>query len=370
MCFAGCTTQKIGTAEVTLEEEATLANERKDTIQEKQRISRALMDNFFIDAQLINCEKECKSIEISPIFISPQEVVSVLFPHDDSEATIEQIDNESNSYAITTEAGSFACVYEGALLYYSDEAERAFYQEALNLMSRWAKDLSSQEKKISTILSADDAIACGKNAVLELGISFEPVVEAMVAMDYAQLVALQEACMNQPEYTDLGVPYSLPKDSDILGFYYISFTLSHNGIPVFGSADESDVIVANDMIPPFKSRIEMIVAPDGMKYLSMMEGFRALKENEKKTILSIEGAIDVLANKYKQLILSEKQRVSQIWLEYIPIATESGFIMTPYWCFRIDMQTQNMDTGEMVWLENRKTERLNAFTGEDITYGG
>lgn len=371
ICFVGCATQEKGIAEVALEEDATMVNELKNTIQVERQISRELMDNFYVDAKLMNCEKEeCESIEITPIFNSPQEVASVLFPHDDSKATVEQIDNESNSYTISTETGSFACVYEGALLYYSNNAERALYQEVLNLMSRWANDNPNQGEKISTILSADDAIDYGKNVVLGLGISFEPVVETIVAMDYAQLITLQKECMTHPEYAEFGVPYILPKDSDILGFYYISFTLSHNGIPVFGNADESDVIVANGMFPPIKSRVEMIIASDGIKYLSIIEGYNAKKESEKKPIISIENAINLLKNKYEMVVLTEKNRVSQIWLEYIPISTETGLVMNPYWCFSIDMQAQNMDTGELFWLANRKAERFNAFTGMDITYGG
>ena len=89
------------------------------------------------------------------------------------------------------------------------------------------------------------------------------------------------------------------------------------------------------------------------------------KSDRSSDIITANIAADLYRQKYDLVIQPQEEdmRVSSIYLEYIPIVGDMGTVLTPYWCFPIEV---NYPSG---WIEV-SSERFNAFTGEDITYGG
>ena len=56
-------------------------------------------------------------------------------------------------------------------------------------------------------------------------------------------------------------------------------------------------------------------------------------------------------------------------MEYIPFETVGQTVLRPYWCLSISSEKTG-DDGRPYWSDYLSAERINAFTGEDLAYGG
>lgn len=152
---------------------------------------------------------------------------------------------------------------------------------------------------------------------------------------------------------DSGLPSNLIGNET----YYLFFGVSYNGIPMTNSNEYAFSAAYEDAVISYES-IEAIVDENGICFLHM-DGLFDVKEKEAKKIMPVESGIQTLKKKYDLLILSEKQIINSIYLEYVFVhdaysKDSNKGKLVPYWCF-------NNDTAQ-------HADRFSAITGKDFQY--
>lgn len=349
--------------EVNIPTDSTYLGNKETT---SQHISLELGTNFIIDADITYPQPEIVSSYIlEMIQIEPEDAATLFFPDDASISSIEYFDWLPGGYVVETANGNkFDISY--SITYRSPEYSK--YYEIADLLSRYADAYPEEIGKSISFMTMEDAQKVGESAFSALGISFEPVLKTGIALKHKQIEAWQQELLNDPTYTDFGKFQILSGLSDDDDCYYLYFTFSCDGIPIYEPSEPS-VQFADNVFPPSPVSAEMIITPNGVQYFTISNTTYIVTEKQTSTVISLEYAIEVLKAKYDLVILTEPQRVSEIWLEYIPVESIEGFTLVPYWCFVIDFGYVD-SAGNMVWQESANAERINALTGEDFMYGG
>ena len=183
----------------------------------------------------------------------------------------------------------------------------------------------------------------------KLGMAFQPELLHFVTLSGQEVLDFQEEMYRKPFYTEMGTPFQLTDAEDTC---YLEFTFSMEEIPIFGPK-EHGVSYIDGVFPPIPVSASLLITAEGIQRFNMNYACTAVK-GEDKPLLTPEAAAQALKEQYALEIHFGEIVFDRVYLQYIPVMEGDQFVLKPYWCF---------DSADLA-------ERINALTGEDISYGG
>lgn len=299
--------------------------------------------------------------------ISVEDTVSIFAPEDSGEGTIK---NTEEGSLLTTKVGNRFYISPYRVLFEKeDEIQRKKNDEISNLLSRYVRDNQDAPVQDPGIINQEDAVQMVGILLRKLGVNLDPVLQNYIAMpakaimDYQQELLKKDQEATEKNYDPFGKAFLLenlcPEDDAC----FLSFTFEYQGVPIYNGSPTVSYI--DGVLPPNPVTLSVLITRQGLQTFDGQALFHVGQSSHHGSILTAEDAVDKYRQKYNLVIPPEGDvmRVSSIYLEYIPIVGESGSILTPYWCFPVEMELP------IGWYVVH-SERFNAFTGEDITYGG
>lgn len=357
LAFTGCGTDQAAAAVETAETEVI-----SQPMAEKRHISRQLSENHVLDADVYAPEeKSCESFALTPLSITPEEAADILFPEDDSQRTVE-------NRTLTTQAGNRVRVESGMLDFSRD---RDLDWEIENVLGEYARMNPGEQGTALDFMTYQEAQEYGEKLLKDLGVCFEPVLQTCVGLTHQQLEDYQQELFNRPGGYGFKTPVltGLTEADDA---YLLTFAFTWNGIPIYGWEGEPSMGYGPGGFPVFLSHASMVISRRGLTSLSVWEVYGTAEPGDTRELVDVEPLLDAYREHWAEFTQNnpqEKLRVNAIFLEYMPIPRDGTVTLVPYWCFPTEMELQNTFTGEKIW-DCGSAERYNAFTGEDLTFGG
>lgn len=390
LIFAGC--QDNYTPKETLAVTATSAEAMLPPVTEidptaavnetpLKQIDLELKENHQIHAAVYAPDiQELPSCKLEPLQFDPQAVAAVLIPDDSSPFTVDY-DEMRKSSTLTTENGNVLRIGSSSILLYrnqdqSDPTKFSKYDTILNLLTEYAKSNPDRQNDSLTFMTMEEAIRRAKNIFKELGLCWQPVLQTSIGMDHQQIMQYQQERF--PEYDGIELQKTpvldnLTQEDDA---YLLTFGFFYNAVPIYGFPQEPDLEIGSDSPIPVYMSAEMIITPQGITWFNLTGGYKIV-ETDVRPLLSAEEAVAKYKQKWDSTILplaDENWEVYAIYLEYITKWTDGSPYLTPYWCLGRDAMITNQLTGETAWSRelgfSGKGARFNAFTGEELLYGG
>lgn len=349
----------------------SLTNTVEETISYEREIhiTQSIDEKNVIDADVTSPVGDvCSSFEIEPIEISTEMGALLFFPEDSTSRTIEEIDDITS---LKTDGGNRFTTQRGICSFRKEGEEGKKYDEIQNLLWRYSKEFPESVNRSLDFMTQDEAIKLAINIFSELGTCFTPVLEDCIALDHQQLMEYQKTLFSSDSiYDEFGKTYLLDGLSENYDAYLLSFAFTYRDIPIYGFEGEPKVRFVENIYPPFQSTATMVISRQGLVSFQAIGIYKEISEQTETQILNVDELLEVYKQKCDLTLWNENRRVSNIYLEYIPILRETGMVLTPYWCLLIDLETSSSPTDEPKWINAIESERFNAFTGKDILYGG
>ncbi|MFP7471198.1 hypothetical protein [Niallia sp. Man26] len=243
--------------------------------------------------------------------------------------------------------------------FYSDrEYSDVIYGAKPNIRS----DLHDIYKKTALEnINSNDAIEKVKKAANEYGITNlgNPDV---IALDLETL----ENEWEDYEQKDGGHPRKWEKADEA---YVVTFPVVHNNLIITNKGYFSNAAE----IPVIGSRIVGVVNKDGIIALTLDGIYDTGKTIQNKVNpISLEDALNMVENKYKDVILTDPITISKIALEYVPIVSKQDSIsykLTPAWVFTAKQDVTSSDEKGTNTASDYFTIIIDADTGQELRIG-
>lgn len=336
-------------------------------------INEQLTDGLYIDADVPNPTSEkCSSYTLGSLSLDTETAKTIFFP-DNSSASLVHTDPQGKTY----ESGDYAiCGQNGERLTksnFSVSFNNAQYQQHLeieDLLERYSTNHPEEIEHSLSFMSREDAIASGINTLKALGIQFTPVVDICIGLEHNKIIAWQQELLNDTNniYDPFGKAIILSNLNDSDDAYYIRFSFRYEDIPIFG-VNSPGITFADAVFPPPAAYAKMLITPNGIEHFDLYPAYTVSDVKENRTIISPETAIANVTKSYENMILFSKAKIISICLEYIPFEGNGETVLRPYWSLFITHENTGED-GKTYWSDHLTAERINAFTGEDLKYGG
>lgn len=345
-----------------------------------EQIDLELKENHQIHAAVYAPDiQELPSCKLEPLQFDPQTVAAVLIPDDSSPFTVDY-DEMRKSSTLTTENGNVLRIGSSSILLWnedqSDPTKFSKYDTILNLLTEYAESNPDHQNDSLTFMTMEEAIQRAENIFKELGLCWQPVLQTSIGMDHQQIMQYQQERL--PEYDGIELQKTpvldnLTQEDDA---YLLTFGFSYNAVPIYGFSQEPDIELRSDSPIPVYMSAEMIITPQGITSFNLTGGYKIV-ETDVRPLLSAEEAVAKYKQKWDSTILplaDENWKVYAIYLEYITKWADGSPYLTPYWCLGQDSMMTNRLTGETAWSRefgfSGTGVRFNAFTGEELLYGG
>jgi hypothetical protein len=331
-----------------------------------QHVKKELDTNLLVDADVILPAKNAYSTytmvnqsftseELSQLFLNPEDKVQIL-------------PNTNGTDALNMESSNGSTIVaNGAGIYYKKSDRDSTIDTILNEYYTKHKNDISENKDLS-FLDRADAIKQGADFLRSLHLSCEPADEpTVVALTADELSAFQSELLKDDNYRNFPKTEVIENWTEQDDVYQLRFTFEKDGIPVYGSAQEPNIVMHyDDPYSPLGMYARMTITSEGISYLNVMSAYSLSGQpSDPQTIISVDDALNALKKSYSDVILSKPHTVKKIFLEYIPkqdpdtTYKNARYSLIPYWCLEID-------DGDILLT----AERFNALTGEDLAYGG
>ena len=309
-------------------------------------ITMALRENCMVDADVEAPENStCASPGAALWEPNPETIATVLFPQ--VHTTLQEIDPESYGFSLEDPSGACAEFYPGSLYFFVQN--RA--SEAARFMVQYQGEHPEQAGGPLEFLTPQDAVFLGSQILKELGLSMEPMLDARLSMTRADF---QEQHLFNWEDT-----------------YYLRFTFSYDGIPLYGTAEEPELpFLDYNNVPPAKSQAEMLITSQGIQYLNLTNIYTVVGPGDSQARIAPRSALQLLKQYFADQEILESHKITRIRLQYLPITRDMGTMLVPYWSFWMDYQYIDEYDGKTVSVKDGKVERFNAYTGENYRSGG
>lgn len=346
-----------------------------------KQIDLELKENHQIHAGVYAPDiQELPSYKLEPLQFDPQAVAAVLIPDDSSLFTVDY-DEMRESSTLTTKNGNVLSIGSSSIFLYrnQDQGDSAKFSKddtILNLLTEYAESNPDHQNDSLTFMTMEDAIQRAENIFKELGLCWQPVLQTSIGMDHQQIMQYQQERFPKYEGIELQktpVLDNLTQEDDA---YLLRFGFSYNAIPVYGFPQEPDLELRSDSPFPVYMSAEMMITPQGITSFNLSGGYKTV-ETDVRPLLSAEEAVAKYKQKWDSTILpleGENWKVYAIYLEYITKWANGSPYLTPYWCLGRDAMVTNRLTGETAWSRefgfSGTGVRFNAFTGEELLYGG
>ena len=346
-----------------------------------KQIDLELKENHQIHAEVYAPDiQELPSCKLEPLQFDPQAVAAVLLPDDSSPFTVDY-DEMRKSSTLTTENGNVLRIGSSSIFLYrnQDQGDPAKFSKEdtiLNLLTEYAESNPDHQNDSLTFMTMEEAIQRAENIFKELGLCWQPVLQTSIGMDHQQIMQYQQERL--PEYEGIELQKTpvldnLTQEDDA---YLLTFGFSYNAVPIYGFSQEPDIELRSDSPIPVYMSAEMIITPQGITSFNLTGGYKIV-ETDVRPLLSAEEAVAKYKQKWDSTILplaDENWKVYAIYLEYITKWADGSPYLTPYWCLGRDSMITNRLTGETAWSRevgySGTGVRFNAFTGEELLYGG
>lgn len=376
LLFAGCQKETIP-ASTDAADESTLPVSETTL----QQIDLELKENHQIHAPVYAPDvQELPCCKLEPLQFDPQTVAAVLIPDDSSPFTVTY-DEMRKSSTLTTENGNVLRIGSSRISLHrnqdqDDPAKFSKYDTILNLLTEYAESNPDHQNDSLTFMPMEDAIQRAGNIFKELGLCWQPVLQTSIGMDHKQIMQYQQERLSEYEGIELlktPVLDNLTQEDDT---YLLTFGFSCNGVPIYGFPQEPRLQIGSDAPIPVYVSAEILITPQGITWFHLMGGYKIV-ETDVQPLLSAQEAVEKYRQKWDSTILpldGENWRVYTIYLEYITKWKDGSLYLTPYWCLGWESLLTNRKTGETVWSTKAGYSgtgaRFNAFTGEELLYGG
>lgn len=346
-----------------------------------KQIDLELKENHQIHAEVYAPEiQKLPSYKLEPLQFDPQAVAAVLIPDDSSPFTIDYDEMRESSF-LTTENGNVLRIGSSSIFLYrnQDQGDAAKFSKddtILNLLTEYAESNPDHQNDSLAFMTMEDAIQRAENIFKELGLCWQPVLQTSIGMDHQQIMQYQQERL--PEYEGIELQKTpvldnLTQEDDT---YLLRFGFSYNAVPIFGFPQEPNLELRSDAPIPVYMSAEMMITPRGITSFNLTGGYKIV-ETDVRPLLSAEEAVAKYKQKWDSTILpleDENWEVYAIYLEYITKWADGSPYLTPYWCLGKDAMMTNRLTGETAWSRefgfSGTGVRFNAFTGEELLYGG
>lgn len=328
-----------------------------------QHITREICENRTIDGEaVIPGKTQYSTYTLKRVDGDPDRLFEIFCPEGHGSYTQETFDY-SNDVVYRESNGKVLVVRDDAISYSAfdiDSGENPM-QEVGNLMYYYTQEHPQTQPRDLSFMTVAEMEKFGKDILRQLGIEWKAELLNCVTLSGQEILDFQKEMFSKSIYTEFGTPTALSKAEDTC---YLEFTFSHDGVPLFGP-EEPSVSFVEDVFPPMPANATILFNKDGIQKVEVNCACIAETASEPQEILSLENAIASLKSKYDLAIQFGTLKVTDIWMEYIPVKQGNTLVLTPYWCFKeIDEERQNIPG----YLGNG--ERFNAITGKDLAYGG
>lgn len=333
-----------------------------------RHVDLVLNDRHYIQADVEGGQYiHLNSFVLEPLSVSVEESFCVFAPEDTSSYSVQKTEE---GFRLISQAGNRCYVSPYRIMYEKEnEIQKKINNEILNLLSLYAEENPETSWNELDFIDQARAIQMVEEYLKKIGVNLEPVLQTCAAMPAQEIINYQQELFKRDQtseeryYDPFDTVYLLDNLDQKSDACFLSFTFTYQGIPIYKGTPTVSYIPG--VLPPHPVTLSVLITRQGLQIFNGMGLYHVGKGHYSSDILSAEEAIDIYRQKYDLVIHPEgdDMRVSRIYLEYIPIVLDTGTILTPYWCFPIEV---DYPVGWYVV----DSERFNAFTGEDIAYGG
>lgn len=304
---------------------------------------------------------------LEPLSLSAEECLNIFAPEDTGTYTVQKAEE---GFRLISQMEN-RCYISPYRVYFEKENEiqKKINNELLHLLELYAQEDATASAQNLDFIDQISAVQMVEDILNKLGVNLEPVLQnyaalpAQAIMSYQQELLKRDLTSEEKYYDPFGKAHLLDNLNQENDACFLSFTFDYQGIPIYKGSPTVSYI--DGVTPPDPVTLSVLITRQGLQIFDGQSLYRAGLASHSGDILSAREAADLYCQKYDLVIHpdGDAMRVSSIYLEYIPVVSDAGTILTPYWCFPIEV---NFPVG---WYEV-SSERFNAFTGEDITYGG
>lgn len=341
-------------------------------LSESRHASEQLTDGLFIDANIPLALEDCFSYTLEKLDLDAETAKHVFFNGNRSVSMV-YTDTQGNAYengdyAIYGENGERLTKSRSSISYVNAKYQQ--HLEIEDLLLRYVEKHPEGKAHSLSFMSKEDALAYGLSIIQAIGIPFTPVEDIFIGLEHDKIIAWQQELLNDEnshyDIFDKAIILSnLDEHDDV---YYLRFSFDYVGIPIFGT-NSPNISFADAVLPPAAVYAKMLITANGIEYFDLYPAYTVTGTKECSSVISPEAAIAKVKEKYESTITFGNSKIVSICMEYIPFETVGQTVLRPYWCLSISSEKTG-DDGRPYWSDYLSAERINAFTGEDLAYGG
>lgn len=338
-----------------------------DQSQVPLNMKETLADNLLIDAKInINGDLNWKKFNVDFKDLNYEKFINKLLEHrkiTDIDEGRGQSKNEKNAVSYSFDDKSFLYTDIERISYSSGPRynDRSYAQIILSTSGFIRPDLAKvyNKDKLEN-LDKENSISLVKQQLTTLGIEFneEPTV---YALDHATMMSEWEDYL-MPDGT---YEKKWTKDEEA---YVIMFQETINNLPLTESAYRD--IIGHDV---YGGRIMGVVSKYGLINLEIQSVYEPTAEQNVDKLISFNSAVELLKEKYKDIILTDPVTVSNVALELVPIKDqrdESKISLIPAYVFTANQRVTTSKEGfEDVIDDASFNIFFDAETGNEIAVG-
>ena len=331
-----------------------------------QHLFQQLDDNVQVDAEVILPEKEAYSTyTLKMVDCDPDRLFAIFSPEGYGSYTLD----DRRSLRYFESSGKKLVVRDDSISYsaYNIDLGDNPMQDVDTLMYYYTQEHPQTEPHDLSFMTVAAMEQVCDDVFSQLGIAFEPKLERCVTLTGQEIMDFQNELFGGSYDPEAGrTPTGLTSATDTC---YLEFSFTYDGLPLLGS-EEPGVASAVSMMPTPSVTATIMINADGIQKCDVYYPCTIAAESQPQAVLTPDEAVAALKDKYSLEIHTSSEVFSNIWLEYIPIATEDSVTLMPYWCFVSRSAWGNSDETGGVNPEYANAQRFNAITGKDLTYGG
>lgn len=343
-------------SEMTMDDERNI---EENSITKQGDIQETITENLTVNTKIEIPGKSFATYNTEYKNFDNEKIVELLWP-ESSEEEIQINEYDGGASEITFQDETVAL---GAGVMKYDKNDEIKY---LSSLASYAEENALLEKKNLSFMKEEEAISNIEAFLssLELGTSLGE--RETFALSKEDMLSIQNAMKSDEDYKSF---YESGKFQEQIfdaddEMYYIKYSFSLDGVPVFGEGDPT-VQMSGGVEQP------LLADPMGATFLFSNSGICEIRltgmvnqlniETENQEIIRFDGIKKALVKKFGDVILSDNYNLSNMWLEYFPKRKEDSFDkveLIPVWCCKFDI---NGDINVDYAL------RFNAITGEEIS---
>ena len=340
----------------------------EDATTSCRHVDLVLNDRHYIQADVEGGQyTRLDSVVLEPLPVSVEESLDIFAPGD---ASIYSVQKTEEGFRLISQSGNRCYVSPYRITFEKEnEIQNKINNEILNLLALYAEEKPATSWNDLDFIDQTRAIQMVEEFLKKIGVNLEPVLQTCAAMPAKEIINYQQELLKRDQtseeryYDPFDNVYLLDDIDQKSDACFLSFTFTYQGIPIYKGSPTVSYVPG--VLPPAPVTLSVLITRQGLQIFNGMGLYHVGQTHHTSDILAAEEAADVYRQKYDLVIHPEgdDMRVSRIYLEYIPVVADTNTILTPYWCFPIEI---DYPVGWYVVA----AERFNAFTGEDITYGG